>query len=196
MRKLRLAHCSVAALFAVTVLLCVPPGRAQENGFIPPGMDALAAHATFHTEFTFDKSMLDAASQNFPDPERRIVAQLRSITVDSFRFSGQGMYDDGALEAARAAYRGQGWQHMVIHPHAAVDAQGIPEPDSGERTRTDLWVRMKHSNVESVVLLVANGRNVNLVAFDGTISPLDLLHLRGHFGIPRFDGEQWENGKE
>jgi hypothetical protein len=36
---------------------------------------------------------------------------------------------------------------------------------------------------------------VNLVAFDGTISPLDLLHLRGHFGIPQFDGDQWENGR-
>jgi hypothetical protein len=55
---------------------------------------------------------------------------------------------------------------------------------------------MKHSNVDSVVLLVANGRNVNLVAVDGTISPLDLLHLRGHFGIPRFDGDDWQNGRE
>lgn len=179
----------------MTVLLCVTRARAQENGFISPGMDALAAHATFHTEFTFDKSMLDAASQNFPEPERRIVAQLRSITVDSFRFSSQGMVDDKTLDAVRAAYRGQGWQHMVIHEHPPMDAQGIPEPDSGPRTRTDLWVRMKHSNVDGVVLLLANGRNVNLVALDGTISPLDLLHLRGHFGIPRFSGEQWENNQ-
>jgi hypothetical protein len=196
MRNPRLIHPSIAALFAVTALLFVVPVRAQENGLIPPGMDALAAHATFHTEFTFDKSMLDAASQNFPDPVRRIVGQLRSITVDSFRFSSQGMIDDATLEAVRVAYRGQGWQHMVIHEHPPLDAQGIPEPDSGPRTRTDLWVRMKHSNVDSVVLLVANGRNVNLVAVDGTISPLDLLHLRGHFGIPRFDGDDWQNGRE
>lgn len=196
MPKLLLVRRSVAALFAVTALLCVPGSRAQESVFIPPGMDALAAHATFHTEFTFDKSMLNMASENLPDPERQIVAQLRGITVDSFRFSAQGMVDDATVEAVRAAYRGQGWQHMVIHPHAPVDAQGIPEPDSGPRTRTDLWVRMKHSNVDGVVLLVANGRNVNLVAVDGTISPLDLLHLRGHFGIPRFDGSQWENGNK
>jgi hypothetical protein len=178
----------------MTACACVPAARAQESGFIPPGLDALGARATFHTEFTFDKSMLDTASQNFPDPERRIVAQLRSITVDSFRFPAQERVDDSALDGVRAAYRGQGWQHMVIHPHAAIDAQGIPEPDSGAGTRTDLWVRMKHSNVDSVVLLVANGRNVNLVAMDGTISPLDLLHLRGHFGIPRFSGEEWEKG--
>jgi hypothetical protein len=23
----------------------------------------------------------------------------------------------------------------------------------------------------------------------GNLSPLDLLHLRGHFGIPKFDGD-------
>jgi hypothetical protein len=23
----------------------------------------------------------------------------------------------------------------------------------------------------------------------GNLSPIDLLHLRGHFGIPRFDGD-------
>jgi hypothetical protein len=27
------------------------------------------------------------------------------------------------------------------------------------------------------------------VVIDGIISPLDLLHLRGHFGIPRFGGD-------
>jgi hypothetical protein len=26
---------------------------------------------------------------------------------------------------------------------------------------------------------------------NGTLSPLDLLHLRGHFGIPRFSGDGW-----
>lgn len=186
---------ATALLAVVSVGLGPAAARAQEANLAPRGMDALGARATFHTEFTFDPSMLDRASQNLPDAERRIVAQLRSITVDSFRFSAQGMYDDATLNAVRAAYRGQGWQHMTIHAHAPVDASGNPEPDS-ERTRTDLWVRMKHSNVDGVVLLVANGRTVNLVAVDGTISPLDLLHLRGHFGIPRFDGEAWESGSD
>jgi len=40
-----------------------------------------------------------------------------------------------------------------------------------------------------MVLLVANQTNLNLVAINGTLSPLDLLHLRGHFGIPRFSGD-------
>jgi hypothetical protein len=27
------------------------------------------------------------------------------------------------------------------------------------------------------------------------ISPLDLLHLRGHFGIPRFSGDDMEDAR-
>ena len=50
--------------------------------------------------------------------------------------------------------------------------------------RTEIWVKMDHSNVNGIVLMVANERNVNLIVIDGMISPLDLLHLRGHFGIP------------
>jgi hypothetical protein len=30
---------------------------------------------------------------------------------------------------------------------------------------------------------------VTLVTVAGNLSPVDLLHLRGHFGIPRFDGD-------
>jgi hypothetical protein len=46
---------------------------------------------------------------------------------------------------------------------------------------------MDHGNFDGVVLMVANERTVNLVVIDGVISPLDLMHLRGHFGIPRFE---------
>jgi hypothetical protein len=40
-----------------------------------------------------------------------------------------------------------------------------------------------------MVLLVAGEKNLNLVAINGELSPLDLLHLRGHFGIPKFSGD-------
>jgi hypothetical protein len=29
----------------------------------------------------------------------------------------------------------------------------------------------------------------------GNLSPIDLLHLRGHFGIPRFDGDDFKEEK-
>lgn len=194
------------ALFAGVLIFLAPVVRAQDASVVPQGIEAMAAHATFATNFTFDKTMLEAMSQTLPDEERRIVAQLRSITVHNFRFSGPGMYDPAALDAVRAQYAQEGWNHLVTkqaHPQPATATAGQPYPDAGAPTsvplpdplRTDLYVRMAHANVEGMAVLVANQRNVTLVTVDGTISPLDLLHLRGHFGIPRFSGDEVEGAR-
>ena len=144
-------------------------------------MEALARRATFHTDFTFDKSMLDMANNFVGDEEtRQAIAKLRGISVHSYKFSAPGLYDPAALDAVRAQYRDRGWKHLVTsQSYVATPSQA----------RTDVWVRFEHANVEGMVLLVANQTNLNLVAINGTLSPLDLLHLRGHFGIPRFSGD-------
>ncbi len=183
--------------FALSALLSVTPfvAKAQQAGptpaaasqaypddtWIPQGMEALARRATFHTDFTFDKSMLDMANNFVGDEEtRQAIAKLRGISVHSYKFSAPGLYDPAALDAVRAQYRDRGWKHLVTsQSYVATPSQA----------RTDVWVRFEHANVEGMVLLVANQTNLNLVAINGTLSPLDLLHLRGHFGIPRFSGD-------
>ena len=170
------------------------------------GVDALEAHARFSTSFNFDKAMLDSASRDMPDNLRPVVAKLRSISVHTFRYSAPGMYSPEALDAVRGQLRGHGWDHWMARQRgdAAADGRGAPgasmDPDaergSPDPVRTDVWVRMKHANVDGVVLLVANEKNVNLVVVDGMIDPLELMHLRGHFGIPRDAGEDWEKSRE
>jgi hypothetical protein len=34
---------------------------------------------------------------------------------------------------------------------------------------------------------------LTLVTAAGDLSPLDILHLRGHFGIPRFEGDHFRD---
>jgi hypothetical protein len=176
----------LSIFFALALLLPVSPLLRAENGdWIPRGMEALGQHASFHTDFTFDKTMLDMAS-NFvgDDDTRRIVAKLRGISVHSFRYPQPGLYDLGALDGVRAQYHDRGWKHLVAaQSHAATQTPG----------RTDVWLRFDHGNVEGIVLLVASPTNLNLIAVDGTLSPLDLLHLRGHFGIPKFDGDHFDD---
>jgi len=187
------------ALLALLALLAVPPFlvRAQQShpaqpsysdqqpypddSWVPLGMEVLGRRAAFHTDFTFDKSMLEMANNFVGDEEsRQIVAKLRGISVHSYKFSAPGLYDPGALEAVRAQYRSRGWKHLVTsQSYVATPGQA----------RTDVWVRFEHANVEGMVLLVANQTNLNLVAINGTLSPLDLLHLRGKFGIPKFSGD-------
>jgi hypothetical protein len=186
------------ALFAAAVLISTQLVRAQEAPLAPQGLDALAARATLHSDMTFDESMLHAASQIMPDEDRPIIAKLHSITVHNFKYSAVG-YDPAALEAVRAQYSGHGWNHLVTkqthppaQPAAGTVAAGPDAPMAApakpfDPTRTDVWARMDHGNFDGVVLLVANEHNINVVVVDGMISPLDLLHLRGHFGIPQFE---------
>lgn len=177
------------------------PQTNSETSLDPRGIDALAAHATFSTQFTFDETMLHAASQTVPDDLRPVIAKLRSITVHTFRYSAPGMYDAADLDAVRAQYSGHGWTHWMskeVNGRAAAVLQSAPgamgsgNAASGppvkpaDPVRTDVWVRMDHNDFDGVVLIAANEKNVNVVVVDGMISPADLLHLRGHFGIPRF----------
>ena len=180
---------------------------AQDSGLAPRGMEALGATATLRNDFTFDAAMLGVASQMLPEEDRPIIAKLRSISVHNFRFPATG-YDPGALEALRAQYAGHGWNHLVTkqtHPptepvaSAPMNAAGNASGEAGaaqkpfDPTRTDVWARMANGDFDGMVLMVANEHNVNLVVIDGMISPLELLHLRGHFGIPRFGGDGFES---
>jgi hypothetical protein len=158
-----------------------------DDTWIPQGMEAIGRHAAFHTDFTFDKTMLDMAN-NFvgDDDTRRVVAKLRGISVHTYRFSAPGMYDAQALDAVKAQYHDRGWKHLV------TSQSYVAKPGD---TRTDVWVRFDHANVEGMVLLVSSPKNLNLIAINGTLSPLDLLHLRGHFGIPNFSGNDFVEQK-
>jgi len=42
------------------------------------------------------------------------------------------------------------------------------------------------------VVPVESPRSLPLATLAGNLSPVDLLHLRGHFGIPRFEGDGLE----
>jgi hypothetical protein len=172
-----------AAVLGAVVSISTLLVRAQDEAGKPGALDVLAAQATFHTDFTFDESMLHAMSQTLPDEDKPIVAKLHSITVHSFRYSAPGEYDSAALDTVRALYKGDGWEHVGGHNPSAKKTGAAAPLDP---TRTDVWVRTSGGNLAGAVVLVANEKNVNLVYVDGVISPLDLLRLRGHFGIPKY----------
>jgi len=41
--------------------------------------------------------------------------------------------------------------------------------------------------VRGAVVLAESPKSLTLVTVSGNLSPVDILHLRGHFGIPRYD---------
>ncbi len=53
---------------------------------------------------------------------------------------------------------------------------------------TDVWVRLENNAVSNVAMLFARASEVDYVLVSGSISPMDLSHLGGHFGIPKIEG--------
>jgi hypothetical protein len=178
--------------------------------WIPAGIDQLARNASSHTDFTFDKNMLQLSSAlvDGGDPDTRAaIAKLNGITVHLYHYAQPGMYDPHQLDTIREQYHTAGWKHLVGNqspppnpgptggPTAAAPPPYAAPPmppalnalDSAPHT--DLYIKFQGVDVVGMVLVQATPRNLNVVALSGDLSPLDLLHLRGHFGIPKFAGD-------
>ncbi len=172
------------APFALSAQNVQPPQQPPMN-WVPQGFEALGQRAAFHTDFTFDRSMLQLAGYFVGDADqeaRNAIAKLNSISVHSYHFAGPGLYDPAALDQIRRQYEATGWRHLV----AARDKR-----DPFNAGQTDLWINFAHMDVTGMMVLFAGPKDLNLIAFNGDISTVDLLHLRGHFGIPRFPGDSF-----
>lgn len=149
----------------------------------PPALAELNAQALAKSSFTLDRSMLQAASGLMGESDadtKAAIAKLDGVSVHVLRFANGAPADPALEEAIRDAYRLPGWKHVV----SASDSGGGPVHDS----KTDVWAVMDGVNLRGAVVLVAGPKGLTLATVAGNLSPIDLLHLRGHFGIPRFDG--------
>jgi hypothetical protein len=157
--------------------------QAPPPSWVPQGFEVLGQRAAFHTDFTFDRTMLQVAGYFIGDTDqdvRNAIAKLNGISVHSYHFAAPGLYDPAALDLIRRQYEAAGWRHLV-----AAHGKGDPF-DQGQ---TDLWINFQHMDVTGMMVLISKPKDLNLIALNGDISTIDLLHLRGHFGIPRFSGD-------
>lgn len=146
---------------------------------IPQGLEALRQAASSKTEFTLDHSMLVFASKIESDNEdfRRVIAGINGLSVHNYHFPGPWMYDPQALGSVKQEYQASGWKQLV-NKH---DRNGDPG-------MSGLWVRFEHNAISNIAILLARPNEVTFIEVAGSISPLDLAHLGGHFGIPRIEG--------
>ena len=155
-----------------------PPQALQQNWF-PMAIEGLGQNASSRTEFTLDHNMVVLASKadQGDDSLRRVIAGVDGISVHHFKFQGTGTYDPQVLNAVRHEYSEAGWQHISD----AHDKYGYP-------VVTDLWIHLEHNTIRNIAFLITRADQVAFVSVSGSISPVDLLHLAGHFGIPKIEG--------
>jgi hypothetical protein len=209
----------VSVLCGTLALALLPPrtmlaADQPPSDWIPTGIEQLARNAVTHTDFTFDKTMLQMSSGLIDDGDedtRRAIAKLNGITVHLYHYAQPGMYDPRQLDLIRQQYHAAGWKHMVgthsqppspspapgptaapapyATPPGASTLSAVPLSAPDAQTHTDLFLKFQGADVVGMVLMQETPRNLSVVALSGDLSPLDLLHLRGHFGIPKFAGD-------
>jgi hypothetical protein len=165
----------------------VQPAGVYDNPVVlewtPPALAELSSMAAVKESFTLDRDLLRVAAGVLPDsdaPTRQAIGKLDGVSVHLLRFGAAGVPDEGAVNAIRDAYHLRGWKHLVT-----TSQQGGPVKNG----TTDVWMVMDGINVRGAVILAETPKSVTLVTVAGNLSPIDILHLRGHFGIPKIDGD-------
>lgn len=155
--------------------------------WVPPALAELSTAAAMKENFTLDRTLLGVAAGAVPDsdaPVRQAINKLDGVSVHTMRFGEMGIPDERAVEAIRASYHLRGWKHLVTtSDHGGPVRNGT----------TDVWVVLDGVNVRGAVVLAETPRSLTLVTVAGNLSPVDMLHLRGHFGIPRLDTQDFRD---
>jgi hypothetical protein len=155
-----------------------PAAAGAGREWVPEGIAALGRTANWKTEFTLDHTILKFATmldRNNPDLQR-VVAGVNGVSVHIFRFPAGFAMDPGVMASISQQYQEAGWMHLVKKR----------KNQSGETT--DLWVRLDATTIRDVAVLMVRAAQVDFVSESGSVAPLDLMHLSGHFGIPKMDG--------
>ena len=157
--------------------------------WVPPALAQLSTQATARSSFTLDRTMLTAAAglmQDSDDEVRQAVSKLDGVSVHLLRFGAEGVADPSQVDAVRQAYHLRGWKHLVTTTRAGGPVH------SGT---TDVWLVLDGANVRGAVVLAETPASLALITVAGDINPVDLMHLRGHFGIPRFEGDGFKDAR-
>ena len=152
-------------------------------GWVPPALERLNNQAALKESFTLDRNLLAVAAGMVPDSEtedRQVIRKLDGVSVHLLRFGQTGIPNEGDVASIRAAYHLRGWKHLVTTTETGGPVR------SGT---TDVWIVLDGVNVRGAVVLAQTRTSLALITVAGNLDPIDLLHLRGHFGIPRFDSD-------
>ena len=165
-------------LVILTALSTNKLSLAQQSEWIPRAIENLQQTASSKTNFTFDHSMLILASKLEPgdDDLRRVIAGVSGISVRTYHFAETRQFDPAVLRSVAGEYRAAGWKQLVN------------KQEKTGQDMSDLSVRFENNAVSNVAILLAKSDEVNFVVVSGSISPLDISHLGGHFGIPKIEG--------
>jgi hypothetical protein len=170
-----LAACLCSATFAQATPM--PPG-------VVDNLSNLADQPATHTGVVFDRSTLQIVQGVLEQgglSSDRAAAALTSISFDTYRYKEPAFYTPETFAAIVDTFHRAHWKHLVNgNQTSANEAQ----PRSAI---TDIWLHFAGGDIDHVTVLIRSAHDMNLIQVAGDLRPLDLIHLSGHFGIPKVD---------
>ena len=180
-RRYVLAAAALACFSSAAMAL---PGDGFLPGSVYDDLNALADQPATHTGVVFDRSMMQVAEgileQGGLDPGRAASA-LSTISFDTYRYKQPAFYTPEVMDHILNSYRRAGWKHFVNGNKSTANSA---QPTS---SILDVWLHFTGTDIDHVTVLIRGTHEMSLVQVAGDLRPLDLLHLSGHFGIPKFD---------
>lgn len=175
---------SAAVLVGLSSFALAAPADGQLPPSVYDDLNSLANQPASHTGVVFDRSMLDVAQSVLEQgglDAARAAAAVTSISFDTYRYKEPAFYTPEVMAQILASYRRAGWKHFVNSNQTPASSA---QPNS---SILDVWMHFSGTDIDHVTVLIRGSREMSLVQVVGDLRPLDLLHLSGHFGIPKFD---------
>jgi hypothetical protein len=180
----RLPKLLLPALLSATLVFAYAQPPAGSPADLQGALMNLADQPAAHTSFSFDRSELQIA-QNLLESNgmdaNRAPAALTGISIDNYRYPRPAFYLPETMASIIANYHAAGWKHLV---NANQTPANTAQPHS---TVTDLWLRFAGPDITGITVLTRSPRDMSVIQIACELRPLDLIHLSGHFGIPKVD---------
>jgi hypothetical protein len=180
----RLPKLLLPALLSATLAFAYAQPPAGRPADLQSALMNLADQPAAHTSFSFDRSELQIA-QNLLESNgmdaNRAPAALTGISVDNYRYPRPAFYLPETMASIIANYHAAGWKHLV---DGNQNPANTAQPHS---TVTDLWLHFAGPDITGITVLTRSPRDMSVIQIACELRPLDLVHLSGHFGIPKVD---------
>jgi hypothetical protein len=180
----RLPKLLLPALLSATLVFAYAQPPAGSPADLQGALMNLADQPAAHTSFSFDRTELQIA-QNLLESNgmdaNRAPAALTGISVDNYRYPRPAFYMPETMASIIANYHAAGWKHLV---NGNQTPASTAQPHS---TVTDLWLHFAGPDITGITVLNRSARDMSVIQISCELRPLDLIHLSGHFGIPKVD---------
>src|SRR5579859_6514215 len=181
---MRIFRVFAPSVLAISFAAISASAQAPITRVAPPSCNDLADQPATHTGFVFDRSMMQVAQGFLASgglDAQRAAAAVTSISFDTYRYARPAFYTPEAMASLVASYKAAGWKHLV-------NGNQSPANSAQPKTNiTDLWLHFSGADIDDVTVLIRSPRDMNVIQVAGDLRPLDLIHLSGHFGIPKVD---------